>query len=89
MTIRLFPAPAPIRGDAEEFRADERARLRAAALHARRIYPPELGELACRELTAYADFGFRFESDSLIPRLATAILATAAPAADTHLSAAG
>lgn len=79
MTIRLFPAPAPIRGDAAEFHADERSRIRAAALHARRIYPGELGELASRELTAYADFGFRFESDGLIPRLAATILAIPVP----------
>lgn len=76
MTIRLHPAPPPIRGDAEEIHAHDRSRLRAAAQHARRLYPGGLGELVHRELTAYADFGFRFVGDALIPRLATEILDT-------------
>ncbi len=53
--------------------------MRAAALHARRLYPGGLGELAFRELTAYADFGYRFAADALIPRLAGEILAMALP----------
>jgi hypothetical protein len=76
MTITLYPAPPPIRGDAVTLRFQESARLRTAALHARRTYPGPLGELVSRELTAYADFGYRFTNDGLIPRLATAVLAT-------------
>jgi hypothetical protein len=76
VTIKLFPSPPPIRGDAAPLPPHERSRLRAAALHARRIYPAPLGELVFRELTAYADFGYRLSSDALIPRLATAVLAT-------------
>lgn len=56
----------------------ESARLRTAALQARRSYPGPLGELVSRELTAYADFGYRLSNDGLIPRLATAVLATRA-----------
>jgi hypothetical protein len=78
MTIRLFPAPPPIRGDAVALHFHESARLRAAALHARRTFPGPLGELVSRELTAYADFGYRLSNDGLIPRLATAVLATRA-----------
>jgi hypothetical protein len=63
---------------AEPLQAHERSRIRAAARHARRIYPGELGELVFRELTAYAEFGIRFSTDSLIPRLATRVLATRA-----------
>jgi hypothetical protein len=74
MTIKLFPAPPRIRGDAVALPFHESARIRAAALHARRIYPGPLGELVSRELTAYADFGYRFSDDGLIPRLATAVL---------------
>ena len=80
MTIRLHPDPAPIRGDAEKLRPHESSRLRAAASHARRMYPGPLGELVHRELTAHAEFGYRFTADALLPRLATEILAIRSPA---------
>lgn len=80
MTIRLFEGPEVIRGDAEELHPHDRSRIRAAALHARRVYPGTLGELAQRELTAYAEFGYRFTGDPLIPRLAAEILAIRSPA---------
>ncbi len=70
-----FGSAQPARS-AEPLEAHERSRIRAAARHARRIYPGELGELVFRELTAYAEFGIRFSVDSLIPRLATRVLAT-------------
>ena len=76
MTIRQFPAPAPVSGNAEQLPAHERSRVRAAAHHARRVYPGPLGELAHRELSAYAEFGYRFSVDTLIPRLVAEILAT-------------
>ena len=38
--------------------------------------PGPLGELAYRELTMYAEFGYRFSDDGLILRLAAAVLAT-------------
>lgn len=75
MTIRLYPGAAPVQGDAERLHLHESARLRAAALHARRVIPGPLGELVHRELIAYAEFGYRFAADALIPRLATEILA--------------
>ena len=56
----------------------ERSRIRAAARHARRVYPVEVGELIHRELIAHAEFGIRFSVDALIPRLATLILTMAA-----------
>jgi hypothetical protein len=79
MTIRLYPGPAPITGDADRLPPDESVRLRAAALRARRVLPGPLGELAHRELTAYAEFGHRFGTDALIPRLAAEILARGIP----------
>ena len=79
MTIRLFPAPPPVDGTAPPFEPGERARIRAAALRARALHPGALGELAHRELIAYAEFGYRFAGDPLVPRLAAEILA-AAPA---------
>ena len=65
-----------LRGDAPELHHHERSRYRAAAGHARRIYPGPLGELVHRELNAYAEFGHRFNDDGLIPRLAASVLAT-------------
>jgi hypothetical protein len=74
MTIRLFAASSPkIRGNATGMEPHEKARYRAAALLGRRIYPGPLGELVHRELTAYAEFGYRFSDNGLIPRLAAAI----------------
>ena len=60
MTMNLFPAAPKIRADAAELQPHERSRYRAAAGHARRVYPGPLGELAYRELIAYAEFGYRF-----------------------------
>jgi hypothetical protein len=80
MTIRLHPGPEPIRGDADRLPLHESSRLRAAALHARRTIPGPLGELVHRELIAYAEFGYRFGADALIPRLADAMLAIRTPA---------
>jgi hypothetical protein len=53
----------------------EIARLRAAAEHARRAVPGPLGELAARELAAYADLGYRGNPDALVPQLARQVLA--------------
>jgi len=74
-----LPVAAPLRGDATTIPLHERSRMRAAALQARRLYPGGLGELVHRELLAYADFGYRFAADALIPRLAAEILATVVP----------
>jgi hypothetical protein len=51
----------------------EPSRVRAAAVHARLALPGPLGELAARELTAYADRGNR--GDPLVPQLARQVLA--------------
>ncbi|WP_232664634.1 hypothetical protein [Pseudonocardia sp. TRM90224] len=75
MTIRLYPGAPPVLGDAERIPSQERARLRAAALRAKRLHPGPLGELVSRELLAYADFGIGFGRDSLIPRLCAQVLA--------------
>jgi hypothetical protein len=79
MPFTNVPGTGPLRGTATALPIHERSRVRAAALHARRIYPGGLGELAYRELVAYADFGYRFAADALIPRLVAEILATVAP----------
>ncbi len=79
MLYTKLPASALLRGDATTLPLHERSRMRAAALHARRLYPGGLGELVYRELVAYADFGYRFAADALIPRLAAEILASVVP----------
>lgn len=66
------------REDVEALRRHECSRYRAAAEHARRVHAGPLGELVARELLAYAEFGYRFADDALIPRLATQVLATPA-----------
>ena len=77
MTLKIFPGASPINGDAVRMQLHEISHYRAAAHHARRLYQGPLGDLVFRELTAYADFGYRFSSnDGLVPRLAAAILAT-------------
>jgi hypothetical protein len=53
----------------------EVSRLRAAAAHARRAVAGPVGELAARELTAYADLGYCGSGDALVPRLARQVLA--------------
>lgn len=77
MTIRIFPAPPLIRGTAAPLGPGEQASFRAAALRARTLYPGSVGELAHRELLAYAEFGYRFAGDPLVPRLAAEILRAA------------
>jgi len=76
MTLLTTVGPERTGGPADPFQAHEKSRVRAAARHARRIYPGDLGELIFRELNAYAEFGIRFSVDALIPRLAAQILAT-------------
>lgn len=54
--------------------AHEISRVRAAAAHARRAVPGPLGELAARELIAYAEFGYRGARDALVPQLVRQVL---------------
>ena len=51
MTNLRVPASVPLRGNATALAHHERSRIRAAALHGRRLYPGPLGELVHRELT--------------------------------------
>lgn len=67
-----------IRGNVRALAFHESSHYRAAAHHARRVYPGPVGELISRELTAFAEFGYRFTNDSLISRLAAEILAATA-----------
>lgn len=58
--------------------AHEIARLRAAAVHARRAIPGPLGELAARELLAHAEFGYLGHRDALVPQLVRQVLGLSA-----------
>ena len=53
---------------------DQQSHYAAAAEYARRRYPGPVGELIHRELVAYAEFGHRFATDALIPRLVIQVL---------------
>jgi hypothetical protein len=64
-----------IEGDGTALTFDRRARLTAAALRARRLYPGALDELVDRELRSCADFGVEPGEDGLITRLAAQVLA--------------
>lgn len=55
-----------------------RWRYHAAASQAVRAYPGALGELAYRELTAYADLGHLFGHNGLLARLVEDLLAVPA-----------
>ncbi|MCD2193689.1 hypothetical protein LQ327_09905 [Actinomycetospora endophytica] len=54
--------------------AADRSRCRIAAAHAQALQPGALGELIERELRAWADFGYQFDGDRLVPQLADEIL---------------
>ena len=84
--IRLFPGTVPVRGDGADLEPHERARLRTAAPHARRVYPGDLGELASARAHRPRRSAMRFEPDALIPWLARAILAMPTVTADAELS---
>ncbi|MBP2368578.1 hypothetical protein [Pseudonocardia parietis] len=91
MTIRLFPGPPGISGDAPRLALREQGHYRAAAGHARRVIPGPVGELVHRELRAYAEFGHRFGDDALIQRLAAEVLAIRPddPQAEAHTAVSG
>lgn len=58
--------------------AEDRERCRAAVAWAREVHPGAIGHLVERELRAYADLGYRFDAERLVPLLAEDVLATAA-----------
>jgi hypothetical protein len=69
------PAPPAARGDAPRLPLHEQARYRAAAHHARRVFPGPVGELVSTELLACAEFGHELADDGLGSRLAAQVLA--------------
>jgi hypothetical protein len=44
----------------------DRQRIHRAAFYATRLYPGPLGRLVDRELTAYAEFGYRLGHDATV-----------------------
>jgi hypothetical protein len=76
----FHPTEPPIIGDPSgRLPLYEASRLRAAAHHAKRAYPGAIGELLARELTAHAEFGYRFAADGLLIRLAAEVLRAPVP----------
>ncbi|HEY1967509.1 MAG TPA: hypothetical protein VGH89_06155 [Pseudonocardia sp.] len=53
---------------------EERARLRAAALRAKRVYPGPVGELLSRELLSWEEFGYRLGSRTMIMGIVDEVL---------------
>jgi hypothetical protein len=47
----------------------QKMRVRVAALRATRLYPGPVGELLCRELLDWEEFGYRFGGAGLVTRL--------------------
>ena len=76
-TVIMLGAPVtPTSSDSDgRLAIHDQSELRGAARHARLVLPGTIGEVIARELTAYADFGRRFQSDPLIDRLAQQVLA--------------
>ena len=60
---------------------DERARLRAAARHARAALPAPVADTVAEHLLAWEAFGYRFGSHQLLARLVDAVLALPASSA--------
>ena len=78
MLYATHPPSAPQRGDATPLPFHERSRIRAAALHARRLYPGGVGEPSTAS-SARTPTSATGSNDALIPRLAAEILAKVYP----------
>ena len=52
----------------------QRMRLRTAAFRAAQVYPGPVGELLCRELLDWEEFGYRFGGGALVSRLTDHLL---------------
>lgn len=70
--IHVYTADRPHR--TTRMTPDQQSHYAAAAQFALRRYPGPVGELIHRELVAYAEFGHRFATDALIPRLVVQVL---------------
>jgi hypothetical protein len=68
--------------DMSRMTLDQQSHYAAAAEFALRRYPGPVGELIHRELAAYAEFGHRFATNALIPRLVRHVLTPPGPSAD-------
>jgi hypothetical protein len=60
--------------------ADERMRVRMAALRATRVFPGPVGELVSKDLLDWEQFGFRFGGYGLVARLVAAVMNAEMPA---------
>lgn len=74
MTYYRQPTVAPVPMDHHE-----KARLRAAAFRATRLYPGPVGELLSHELLAWEGFGYRLGGGQLIMRLVDHVLKAPMP----------
>jgi hypothetical protein len=72
MTTTALPTPALPTDDALD--TTTRGRMRIAAFRAMRLYPGPVGELVCRELLSWAEFGHRLGGHGFVMRLTEAVL---------------
>ena len=70
MTTGDFAGRAAPVGEVTRNADAERRRLAVAAHRALSTHPGSVGELIHREIHAFLDFGYRFNGDALIMRLA-------------------
>ncbi|MGH3585727.1 MAG: hypothetical protein ACRDQ0_05345 [Pseudonocardia sp.] len=54
----------------------EKARVRAAAFRATRLYPGPVGELLSRELVSWEEFGYRLGGGQLVMQVVDHVLTT-------------
>lgn len=66
----------PVRDPGRPVRhSDQMLTLTIAARRAQGAYPGPVGELLCREIDAYRDFGYNVDGSGLIPHIARDLLA--------------
>ncbi len=61
--------------------------LSTASVAARARYPGPVGELVAREIWAYRDFGHRFGTDGLVPRIVAELLHSSSASSPATLAA--
>ncbi len=70
------PAPTLLEKRVWEMEFHEKAKIRAAAFRATKLYPGGVGELLSRELLSFEEFGQRLDQSGLVMRAVRDILTT-------------
>ena len=88
----VVPAPDPVEtpgaavpdptAPPNRLHPNERMRIRAASALATRVLPAPIGQLVCRELGSWEEFGWRLERGGLVMRVVRAVETMPPPAPD-------